>query len=165
MFRSLRGSVHADNERVWFPTRLDRTDPRSIRCTLTVIIDYRVRCLSVGESRWPTVGCLFFSARTDLDFRRTPRILLASHVASDVPRGPPAPRLASRPANLRPTWSLSAAALVSSIHGLDIDYGSTIDFLQHRGPPPVWKTLSVAARYRLRTTWIREGSPTIGVLG
>lgn len=94
------GSVHADDERVRFPSRLDRTDTRSIRCTLMVIIDYRIHGLSVGEPQWPTVGCLFFSARTDLDFRRTPRILLASHVASDVPRGPPSPRLASQPANL-----------------------------------------------------------------
>lgn len=37
-------------------------------------------------------GYLFFSARTDLDFRRTPRILVTGHVASGVPRCPPAPR-------------------------------------------------------------------------
>lgn len=70
-----------------------------IRCTQKAIIDYRVCGLSGGESPEAGGWCLFFSARTDLDFRRTPRILLAGHVASGVPRRPPAPHafFASRP--------------------------------------------------------------------
>lgn len=48
-----------------------------IRCTLEAIIDYRARGCRASRAPVATVrgGCLFFSARTDLDFRRTPRIL------------------------------------------------------------------------------------------
>lgn len=94
---SHRGCVsHADDDRA-LDLRLSWRSP--IRCTQKAIIDYRVCGLSGGESPEAGGWCLFFSARTDLDFRRTPRILLSGHVASGVPRRPPAPHafFASRP--------------------------------------------------------------------
>ena len=103
---SLVDAYHPVNSR-WLPsssassrrfTRGRRSRSRSlsscrspIRCTQKAIIDYRVCGLSGGECPEAGGWCLFFSARTDLDFRRTPRILLAGHVASGVPRRPPAP--------------------------------------------------------------------------
>lgn len=71
-------------------------------------------------------GCLFFSARTDLDFRRTPRILAGGSRGQRRSSMPSCPRDGfAATLHRTPSPFLERVATDLSINDLDIDYGST----------------------------------------